>query len=975
MASILLVADDLALIASVKRVLAREGYECVLATNAADAIIAFSHGLPGLVLLQPSVESERGQVVLEELQLHPDAGLLRVVLLGESVPGHPWPVEPLPIEPAALAQAITDNFRAAERSDDWSVVEPSALPPPPEAAAAPPGPDAWRATAPTLSRDDGDETEELPESLTTPGSALDDEVPPLTDVAADFGFVPAAALEAQMHADVEAQALASLAPLDDELERLEAEVRAEAQRRRDAAGDVAPAAPPPADASPGDFDDAGDETTSDEGDHADALTVSQALLRAEQRILESRAAAEVSQRSAEADLRRQRETLSMAEAARERVAELESSLAEAHRRLEAAEVMEARVHDLSWALDDLSTQQTQLRAVLAEQTQRSDDAERAAAQTQAELSLAQQALADADAREVSSTAAGEQLSARLTEATERAGALDAEVAHLTQLLEEASAARNEATARLEETTDRAGALEAEVAGLTQALADAQALNEATETRLRESEQRATSLDDDLATLTRAFDEARQQALATQASLEEAVEARDDARERVAAESEARRDDARRAKEEAEALTARLEALQASLDETTGELERTRERLSEETQAAAEARDAMAANAEAAQAEARRAEAAEAVAAKAHETIVTLERQALASLALPSGVVEVPRSGEVALDGLAQLVARLAQAQANGRLELGVPGGTRTLWLTRGEVSAVESTLPHESLIDRARRDGLIDARQEAELRMLKPAPTREQLKALEARGAIRDDEAAPLVQRFTEQTTLEALSEPSTHYRFSDEAPTTALATAAAPRATLPMLAEALRRAVPADALLEQLGGGDAVPSPVHDGFDLRALGFSERERKMLSWADDEASVEDLTLASGLRPEVAWRALLVARLLGALTLTRPETPAPRVDPDLEVRRLEAKYDEVQDADYFTILGLPRSAGADDVQRAFHRLGDEFDPLRFSGHPDAGLQQRAQAVYRLLEEAARALEDDRRRAEYARHLLD
>jgi hypothetical protein len=34
-----------------------------------------------------------------------------------------------------------------------------------------------------------------------------------------------------------------------------------------------------------------------------------------------------------------------------------------------------------------------------------------------------------------------------------------------------------------------------------------------------------------------------------------------------------------------------------------------------------------------------------------------------------------------------------------------------------------------------------------------------------------------------------------------------------------------------------------------------------------------------------------------------------------------------------------------------------------------------LQQRAQTVSRLLEEAARAVEDDRRRAEYARHLLD
>ena len=78
---------------------------------------------------------------------------------------------------------------------------------------------------------------------------------------------------------------------------------------------------------------------------------------------------------------------------------------------------------------------------------------------------------------------------------------------------------------------------------------------------------------------------------------------------------------------------------------------------------------------------------------------------------------------------------------------------------------------------------------------------------------------------------------------------------------------------------------------------------------------------------------------------------------------------------MQEADYFTILGLTRNAGTEEVQRAFERLSEEFDPIRFSGHTDPSLQQRAAVVSRLLEEAARALEDDARRAEYARHLLD
>ena len=189
------------------------------------------------------------------------------------------------------------------------------------------------------------------------------------------------------------------------------------------------------------------------------------------------------------------------------------------------------------------------------------------------------------------------------------------------------------------------------------------------------------------------------------------------------------------------------------------------------------------------------------------------------------------------------------------------------------------------------------------------------------------------------------------------------------------MLAEAIRRALPVDVLLEKLGGGEAVCEPIETELDLRALGFGDRERKMLSWVDGETTVEDLALASGLKQDAAFRALLVAKLLGLIEVSPPTQPPVAPSGDLEVQRLDAKYDEVLEADYFTILGLPKNAGTDDVQRAFTRLSGEFDPLKYSGHPDPALQQRAQVVFTHLEEAAKALEDERRRTDYARHLLD
>ena len=58
-----------------------------------------------------------------------------------------------------------------------------------------------------------------------------------------------------------------------------------------------------------------------------------------------------------------------------------------------------------------------------------------------------------------------------------------------------------------------------------------------------------------------------------------------------------------------------------------------------------------------------------------------------------------------------------------------------------------------------------------------------------------------------------------------------------------------------------------------------------------------------------------------------------------------------------------------------MRRAFELLVSEFHPLRFAGHPDPVLQQRAQQVHPLIAEAAQALEDDRLRGEYARSLVD
>ncbi|MFP2963438.1 hypothetical protein ACLEPN_38255 [Myxococcus sp. 1LA] len=149
-APVLLVHDDIANIAAVRRLLTREGYEVILATSAADALIAYGHHLPVLLVLAPGVESGRGRLVLEELLQHPDGKSARVLLLGESIPGFSAPVAPLPLEGAAFVELVDSLVNAPADADAWHVVENRELPPSGGGASAAVGAEteSWHATPP-----------------------------------------------------------------------------------------------------------------------------------------------------------------------------------------------------------------------------------------------------------------------------------------------------------------------------------------------------------------------------------------------------------------------------------------------------------------------------------------------------------------------------------------------------------------------------------------------------------------------------------------------------------------------------------------------------------------------------------------------------------------------------------------------------------------------------------------------------------
>jgi curved DNA-binding protein CbpA len=81
------------------------------------------------------------------------------------------------------------------------------------------------------------------------------------------------------------------------------------------------------------------------------------------------------------------------------------------------------------------------------------------------------------------------------------------------------------------------------------------------------------------------------------------------------------------------------------------------------------------------------------------------------------------------------------------------------------------------------------------------------------------------------------------------------------------------------------------------------------------------------------------------------------------------RRVREMHDELDQRDYYELLGLPREANADAIKDAYFELSIEFHPDRYFLIRSGELKKKIYAIYRRIGEAHAVLSDPDRRAEY------
>jgi hypothetical protein len=156
----------------------------------------------------------------------------------------------------------------------------------------------------------------------------------------------------------------------------------------------------------------------------------------------------------------------------------------------------------------------------------------------------------------------------------------------------------------------------------------------------------------------------------------------------------------------------------------------------------------------------------------------------------------------------------------------------------------------------------------------------------------------------------------------------------------------------------------------------LSECALSEKERDLMENAPGKTVREVLETAR--RPEFA-AVIAVLKELGIIeimpAIARSVHPEPDafdpLDAEAVRKRVAARLALIQEGDYFEVLGVPRTATAYEIRRAYLEARRAFEPSRLLTAQTIDLAEDAQLIVEVLDEAFELLRDEVRRERYRR----
>jgi hypothetical protein len=344
-------------------------------------------------------------------------------------------------------------------------------------------------------------------------------------------------------------------------------------------------------------------------------------------------------------------------------------------------------------------------------------------------------------------------------------------------------------------------------------------------------------------------------------------------------------------------------------------------------------------------------------------------------------------------------ATCVRSRSTGALCIEVPEGIRRILLRDGDVVTAASGLDDESLVAFLESRGDLAHDVAAQLRGRVPAFGRHAGAALVANGQISQDQLWPVLRAHAEWILGRTISietgtasfEVSPPPRLKTEPSVFGGATGAE------VLIEVVRRTVPATDALHRLGseGARIIDGSRRDLLAECALHATEIDA--LDRLKGATLAELLDAPDHLAPTVyalvelsvldidkekerseGFRSAPGALAPGPLASARASSGRPRSAHGLDRwdegalrAQVKTRLSLVKEADYFTLLGVPSTATAYEIHRAYLELRRTLEPTRVLSAATADLTDDLLLIIDVLEEAHDVLRDQVRRERYRR----
>ena len=329
-------------------------------------------------------------------------------------------------------------------------------------------------------------------------------------------------------------------------------------------------------------------------------------------------------------------------------------------------------------------------------------------------------------------------------------------------------------------------------------------------------------------------------------------------------------------------------------------------------------------------------------------------------------------GDLAVESVPELLARLHRGGFTGRLALRHGEAEKSVWFDAGFVVNATSTLAHDGLVELLFREGKLTREQAGRAR---PGASRRSLvEALVETRALKREEVFAALRHHVEELVYSCFVWERGSFRLERE--TVARDDVLGLPHPYALALEGIRRKYGLERLVERVGPPStelsATPSTLRSLPDA-GLTVGERAAALLL-RRGSATVAELQSEGRLDRAgayaLAWGLLAIGAASREVAAPADEAGSASL---VDRERALAKHEQVRDGDYFAILGVDRDATPYEIRRAWERMRFEFAPDRVDPSVRLELGAQLDEIVEVVDEAFGALSDDRLRASYRAHL--